>query len=57
MGVPHVERNISRDLEAREEFLEKGYDLLPVVEVGESVITTYTGEPLLIEVLAAEGYL
>lgn len=57
MGVPHVERNISRDPEARKEFLEKGYDLLPVVEVGESVITLYTGEPLLIEVLAAEGYL
>jgi hypothetical protein len=57
MGVPHVERNISRDLEARKEFLEKGYDLLPVVEIGESVITLYTGEPLLIEVLAGEGYL
>lgn len=57
MGVPHVERNISRDLEARREFLEKGYDLLPVVEIGDSVITLYTGEPLLIEVLVAEGYL
>jgi hypothetical protein len=57
MGVPHVERNISRDAEARKEFLEKGYDLLPVVEVGDSVITLYTGEPLLIEVLVAEGYL
>ena len=57
MGVPHVERNISRDVEARREFLEKGYDLLPVVEVGDSVITLYTGEPLLIEVLVEEGYL
>jgi hypothetical protein len=57
MGVPHLERNISRDPEARKEFLEKGYGLLPVVEIGESVITLYTGEPLLIEVLAAEGYL
>ncbi len=57
MDVPHIERNISRDPEARKEFLEKGYDLLPVVEVGESVITQYTGEPLLIEVLVAEGYL
>ncbi|MDQ5826481.1 MAG: hypothetical protein M3441_20000 [Chloroflexota bacterium] len=57
MGVPHVERNIGRDPEARKEFLEKGYDLLPVVEIGESVITLYTGEPLLIEVLAGEGYL
>lgn len=57
MGVPHIERNISRDPEARKEFLERGYDLLPVVEVGSSVITLYTGEPLLIEVLVAEGYL
>jgi hypothetical protein len=57
MGVPHIERNISRDLEAREEFLEKGYDLLPVVEVGDSVIMLYTGEPLLIEALVSEGYL
>jgi hypothetical protein len=57
MDVPHVERNISRDLEARVEFLEKGYDSLPVVEIGDSVITFYTGEPLLIEVLAGEGYL
>jgi hypothetical protein len=57
MGVPHIERNISRDLAAREEFLEKGYDLLPVVEVGDSVIMLYTGEPLLIEALVAEGYL
>lgn len=57
MGVAHVERNISRDPEARKEFLERGYDLLPIVEIGESVITTYRGEPLLIEVLAAEGYL
>jgi hypothetical protein len=57
MDVPHIERNISRDPEARKEFLEKGYDLLPVVEIGQSVITLYTGEPLLIEVLVAEGYL
>ncbi len=57
MGVPFEERNISKDREARQEFREKGYDLLPVVEVGNTVITDYTGEPLLIEVLAAEGYL
>ncbi len=57
MGVPFEERNISKDPGARQEFREKGYDLLPVVEVGNTVITDYTGEPLLIEVLAAEGYL
>ncbi len=57
MGIPFEERNISRDKEARRQFHEKGYDLLPVIEVGSSVITEYTGEPLLIEVLHAEGYL
>ncbi len=57
MGVPHVERNISRDPEAKREFLEKGYEFLPVIEAGNTVITDYTGEPLLIEVLVAEGYM
>ncbi len=57
MGVPFVERNISADREARQEFKDKGYDLLPVIEAGNTVITDYTGEPLLIEVLAQQGYL
>jgi hypothetical protein len=57
MGVPYEERNISRSPAAKQQFLEKGYDLLPVIEAGSTVITDYTGEPLLIEVLAREGYL
>lgn len=57
MQVPHIARNISRDPEAKREFLEKGYEFLPVVEAGDSVITDYEGEPQLIEMLAAEGYL
>ena len=57
MGIPFREINISRDKEARKQFHEKGYDLLPVIEVGNIVITEYTGEPLLIEALHAEGYL
>ena len=57
MDIPFEERNISRDKEARRKFREKGYDLLPVVEIGKSIITEYTGEPLLIEVLHTEGYL
>lgn len=57
MGVPYTERNISRDAEAKQEFREKGYDLLPVIEVGSTTITDYTGEPMLIETLAQEGYL
>jgi hypothetical protein len=57
MDIPFEERNISRDKEARREFREKGYEFLPVVEVGNAVISEYTGEPLLIEVLHQEGYL
>lgn len=57
MGVPLIERNISRDADNKREFLEKGYEFLPVIEVGDSVITEYEGEPQLIEVLVAEGYL
>ena len=57
MDVAFEERNISSDREARRIFQEKGYDLLPVIEIGEAVITDYTGEPQLIEVLAKEGYL
>ena len=57
MGIEYIERNISRDRQAKEEYLEKGYDLLPAFEIGNSIIIEYTGEPQLIEVLAAEGYL
>jgi hypothetical protein len=56
MGVPFEERNVSIDQKAREEYLEKGYGVLPAIEVGNSVIVEYTGEPQLIEVLAREGY-
>ena len=57
MGIPYVERNISRDPSARQAFIESGYDELPTFEIGNSHITRYTGKPQLIEVLVAEGYL
>jgi len=57
MGIPFEDRNISKDGTAKQEFLQKGYDILPVIEVGNSVIYEYEGEPQLIEVLAREGYL
>jgi hypothetical protein len=57
MGVPYEDKNISVDKAAKAEFLEKGYDLLPVIEAGSSVIVEYDGEPQLIEVLVREGYL
>ena len=57
MGVPYEERNISLSPEAKQQFRDKEYDLLPVIEAGNTVITDYTGEPQLIEVLVREGYL
>ncbi len=57
MEVPYQERNISIDPESKRQFVDKGYDLLPVIEAGSTVILEYTGEPQLIETLAKEGYL
>ena len=57
MGVPYEERNVSLSPEAKQQFRDKEYDLLPVIEAGNTIITDYTGEPQLIEVLAREGYL
>jgi hypothetical protein len=57
MGVPFEERNISISPEFRQQFRDKDYDLLPVIEAGNTIILDYTGEPQLIEVLAKEGYL
>ena len=57
MGIPFEERNVSLNRQAKEEYIEKGYDILPAIEVGNTTIIEYTGEPQLIEVLVAEGYL
>ena len=57
MGVDFEERNISLSPEARQQFVDKEYDLLPVIEVGNTTILDYTGEAQLIEVLAGEGYI
>jgi hypothetical protein len=57
MGVPFEERNLSLNREAKQQFIDKGYDLLPVIEAGNTIITEYTGEAQLAEVLAREGYL
>ena len=43
MGVPYEERNISLSPEAKQQFRDKEYDLLPVIEAGTTVITDYTG--------------
>jgi hypothetical protein len=57
MDVPTDARNISSDKEARRDFYAKGYEFVPVVEIGDTVITDYTGHPQLIEALHKEGYL
>ena len=57
MGVPHEARNISISRAAKEAFIAKEYDLLPVLEIGNTVITNYMGLPQVIEALVSEGYL
>jgi hypothetical protein len=57
MGIPYEDKNISNNKAAKAEFVEKGFDFLPVIEAGSSVILEYDGEPQLIEVLNKEGYL
>ena len=57
MDVPFEERNVGLNPRFKQEFREKDYDLLPVIEAGNTIITDYTGEPQLIEVLHKEGYL
>jgi hypothetical protein len=56
MEVPFEERNISKDKDAKKLFLQQGYDLLPVIEVGAITVLDYS-EAALIEALAREGYL
>jgi hypothetical protein len=57
MNIAFIDRNVSLDKEARQEYVEKGYGILPVIEAGNTVILEYEGLPQLIEVLSAEGYL
>ncbi len=57
MDLPFEERNVSLNLEFKQQFRDKEYELLPVIEAGNTIITDYTGEPQLIEVLVHEGYL
>jgi hypothetical protein len=57
MDIAYIDRNVSLNREARHEYVAKGYGILPVIEVGDTVILEYEGLPQLIEVLSAEGYL
>jgi len=57
MNIAFVDRNVSLNKEARREYVEKAYGILPVIEVGATIVLEYEGLPQLMEVLAAEGYL
>jgi hypothetical protein len=57
MDIAFADRNVSLDKEARREYVEKAYGILPVIEVGGTIVVEYEGLPQLMEVLAAEGYL
>ena len=57
MDVTFIDRNVSLNKEARQDYAEKAYGILPVIEVGNSVILEYEGLPQLIDLLSAEGYL
>ena len=57
MDIAFVDRNVSLNKEARREYVEKAYGILPVIEVGATIVLEYEGLPQLMEVLSAEGYL
>jgi hypothetical protein len=57
MDIAFVDRNVSLNKEARQEYVEKAYGILPVIEIGGTVVLEYEGLPQLMEVLSAEGYL
>lgn len=57
MDIAFVDRNVSLNKEARQEYVEKAYGILPVIEIGSTVVLDYEGLPQLMEVLSAEGYL
>ena len=57
MDIAFVDHNVSLNKEARREYVEKAYGILPVIEVGATIVLEYEGLPQLMEVLSAEGYL
>jgi glutaredoxin len=55
--LPYEERNIRGNIETMIEFRRKGYDILPVIEVGDQVISEYESVALVEAALEAAGYL
>ncbi|MDQ2808594.1 MAG: glutaredoxin family protein [Chloroflexota bacterium] len=56
-GLPFEERNIRRDMATMIEFRRKGYEILPVIELGSTVIREYESLEQLETALRAGGYL
>ncbi|HUS13784.1 MAG TPA: glutaredoxin family protein [Chloroflexia bacterium] len=55
--LAYEERNIRADMATMIEFRRKGYDILPVVELGAQVINDYESLDQLETALRTEGYL
>ncbi|HMA36262.1 MAG TPA: glutaredoxin family protein [Chloroflexia bacterium] len=56
-GIAYEERNIRADMPTMIEFRRKGYEILPVIELGAQVIQDYESLAQLETALRATGYL
>ncbi|MGI8587594.1 MAG: glutaredoxin family protein [Chloroflexia bacterium] len=56
-GIPFEERDIRADMATMIEFRRKGYELLPVIELGDQVISEYESVGQLEAALREGGYL
>ncbi len=56
-NLPFEERNIRSDMATMIEFRRKGYEILPVIELGPTVIQEYESLEQLETALRAGGYI
>jgi len=56
-NLPFEERNIRSDMATMIEFRRKGYEILPVIELGPTVIREYESLDQLETALRAGGYI
>jgi glutaredoxin len=56
-GLPYEERDIRADIKTMIEFRRKGYEILPVIELGDTVIKDYESVDQVAAALQAAGYL
>ena len=55
-NIPFSEKNIRADMPTMIEFRRKGYDILPVIEAGDQVISEYESLDQLQALLTEIGY-